>query len=255
MSTPVSSPRRRRLPRLEWLALLLLAALWLVPPARAEVVWENRSLELEAAPGSPEVVGRFRFTNRGPGELRISSVRTTCGCTTAALARQNYAEGEQGEIIATLHDEAVGTTRKALHVFYTVGGGAESSVELTLTMLRREYVRVTPDLVLWRDSQQPLTPQTAMLEVVHDQPIQLVGVTANREGFTAELQTIEPGRKYHLVVTPTVTEGPAYASFTIGSDFPSGQPLSFVVPVRVLKTPTAEPRWRRAWLWLLERVP
>jgi hypothetical protein len=45
-------------------------------------------------------VARYKFTNTGSTPIKIQSVLTSCGCTTAALSKTDYAPGESGEIAA-----------------------------------------------------------------------------------------------------------------------------------------------------------
>jgi hypothetical protein len=43
----------------------------------------------------------FKFTNTGDALLKITKVKTSCGCTTTALKKKNYAPGESGAIPVT----------------------------------------------------------------------------------------------------------------------------------------------------------
>lgn len=45
----------------------------------------------------------FRFTNRGPGTLKIANVHGSCGCTVPALTKTEYAPGESGSIKVTFN--------------------------------------------------------------------------------------------------------------------------------------------------------
>ena len=48
-----------------------------------------------------KVTHAFRFTNRGNRDLRVRSVKTSCGCTAAVIAADTIPPGEQGTIQAT----------------------------------------------------------------------------------------------------------------------------------------------------------
>ena len=43
----------------------------------------------------------FRFTNQGGRDLRIESVKTSCGCTAAVISSEVLAPGQEGTISAT----------------------------------------------------------------------------------------------------------------------------------------------------------
>lgn len=48
-----------------------------------------------------QVTHMFRFTNQGGQELRIESVKTSCGCTAAAISEDVIPPGKEGTISAT----------------------------------------------------------------------------------------------------------------------------------------------------------
>ena len=108
------------------LTLVLLAGLGCEAPANGPVAvaqFEPQSPEAasSAAPtsGAPHIVfaepvydfgkveqGKqvthmFRFTNQGGQELRIESVKTSCGCTAAVISEEVIPSGQEGTISAT----------------------------------------------------------------------------------------------------------------------------------------------------------
>ena len=70
--------------------------------AQAQLAWEKTELELSPAPGAESAVFAFKYENKSDKQVHISNVRTSCGCTTAALKKNDVAPGEKGEIVATL---------------------------------------------------------------------------------------------------------------------------------------------------------
>jgi hypothetical protein len=69
--------------------------------ALAQVQWPQRSIEIRPKPDEAQVVAAFPFTNAGSEPVTITSLRTSCDCTTASLAKHTYAPGEGGSITAT----------------------------------------------------------------------------------------------------------------------------------------------------------
>ena len=69
--------------------------------AMAQIEWAKRSVELRPKPDEAQVVATFPFTNAGTEPVTITSLRTSCDCTTASLAKHTYAPGEGGSITAT----------------------------------------------------------------------------------------------------------------------------------------------------------
>ena len=82
----------------------LLGALFLCisTGAQAQLAWEKTELELNPPPSADSAVATFKYENKGAKPINIKAVRTSCGCTTAALAKNDVAPGEKGEIVATL---------------------------------------------------------------------------------------------------------------------------------------------------------
>src|SRR5215469_156144 len=82
--------------------LPLLLSLFLAVPAFAQLKWDTLEQTIKAKPGDKEIVATYRFTNSGSTPITIDTVKTSCGCTTAALAKNNYSPGESGEIVARM---------------------------------------------------------------------------------------------------------------------------------------------------------
>ena len=97
----------------------LLGALFLCisTVAQAQLAWEKTELELNPPPGADSAVATFKYENKGAKPIHINAVRTSCGCTTAALAKNDVAPGEKGEIVATLKTgDRVGLQQKTVTV-------------------------------------------------------------------------------------------------------------------------------------------
>ena len=94
---PVSSGRVLQL-------FVLLALIGGLPPdSRAEIVWKQKVIALQANAKSTVLEARFPFTNAGPGPVDITQVESSCGCTVVSLDKRHYEAGEGGEIVARLY--------------------------------------------------------------------------------------------------------------------------------------------------------
>src|SRR5690242_12814806 len=74
----------------------------LITLAHAELKWDNPEQTFTVKSTDRTLVAKYRFTNSGTGPVTIDAVRTSCGCTTASLAKKEYQPGESGEIEAHL---------------------------------------------------------------------------------------------------------------------------------------------------------
>lgn len=65
-----------------------------------------------------KVTYTFRFKNIGDAALRISNVKTTCGCTVSSWSREDVPPGEYGTIKATFDSkDKLGEQQKVITVF------------------------------------------------------------------------------------------------------------------------------------------
>src|SRR5258708_15544482 len=97
--------------------LVLILWLRLSMPCTAQLRWETRELEFSPPIDQKEVIADFRFQNVGQSEIKITSVNTSCGCTTAALEKNAIALGENGEMKTTFSGrERVGLQQKTIVV-------------------------------------------------------------------------------------------------------------------------------------------
>jgi hypothetical protein len=80
--------------------LLLPAALLGGAPCAlaAGLSWERQSIEVTARPGQRVVHADFPFRNAGDRTVTITSLETSCRCTSADCSRKSYVPGERDAI-------------------------------------------------------------------------------------------------------------------------------------------------------------
>src|SRR5947208_16835188 len=69
--------------------------------ARAELKWEQTSVELHPTFSDKQAVAHFKYENVGKTPVHFTSVHASCGCTTAQTQKDEVPPGEKGEITAT----------------------------------------------------------------------------------------------------------------------------------------------------------
>lgn len=154
---------------------------------RADIRWENTSVELSAAPGDQQVVAEYKFRVTGDAPLRIEKVDTGCGCASEELDKREFAPGEAG----------------SLKIRFEVGD--------------REGVFRTPMLVRWKQGQVQredtlilevrapvvLTFSRRVLVFAKPMEVQTLQVTANPDlGLTLSLGAIVGGYDAKLKAGP-----------------------------------------------------
>jgi hypothetical protein len=164
-----------------------------------------------------DVVAHYRFTNRGSAALTISTVRSTCGCTTTTLEKTTYQPGESGEIIAdfSLGDRG-GMQDKLIEVYH-------DHAPPQVLHLRADLPpgpTIAPNFVSWLRFEDPVVRTVAISFPPGTAAAALVtSATASNPLVSCALVAGEPGR-WTLRVTPgsTSTAGNAMIVLRTGSE-------------------------------------
>ena len=190
-------------------AVLLVFGLSLGQPVFAGLTWDTTFREIQVPSNQGEVLADFGFKNKGTEPVDISSIQTSCGCTTAKVDSKKIAPGESG----------------AVHVRYDVGGRKGTQVKgiivqtsdhtkqnLTLRILIQEPVSFSQKEFVWT-SGSPATPKESIVEV--ESGARVVGAESQNDQFDARVEEMEAGRRYRLVVTPRSTGAAAATTIKI----------------------------------------
>ena len=144
----------------------------LVAPAFAQLKWDQPKQVFIPKLGEKTVMARYRFTNIGASTVSIVDVRPSCGCTTATLAKKEYAPGESGEIEAKLNFAGhVGHQEKWIYVTTNVPGSEPALLSLTVDI--PPEVTIQPEFVMWRIG-DPLEPKTMRVMLPEGIPIKMI---------------------------------------------------------------------------------
>lgn len=112
------------------------------PAPKPVIAWDATLKEVQVKPGEPNVKFFFVFTNISPVDVVVTSVRPSCGCTTAQLPPLPWtnAPGATGRI-----DFNLSVAGKSGTLFKTV------TVDSTAGMASLQLKAVIPDLGAMRD--------------------------------------------------------------------------------------------------------
>ena len=114
----------------QWLWTIALCLLCSVT-AQAQLSWSTRSQERQSKLTDEQIVVEYPFVNPTDHPITITALHTSCGCTTAALAKKTYQPKETGRITATFTiGEREGEQNKSIVV--QTDDPAESTVILRL---------------------------------------------------------------------------------------------------------------------------
>jgi hypothetical protein len=214
--------------------------------ARTRIRWEFRFRELEAGPADETQTAEFPFSNEGTQPITLTSITTSCGCTTAALDKTVFRPGERGTI-RTVFTKGDRTGEQLERVTITTDEPGKPSVKLELRITISDPLTIKPRLLIWKSSEPP-SLKTVPLEVRPGQEIDILGIDSVPADFTAKA-VLDKGNGIYLVhLTPRTTSRPTAGRFFVLASARPGKILRIPVYLRVLP-PAAPPRGEDGLSW------
>lgn len=211
--------------------VVLLAAL---APLRAELVWEKTEIELHPGPNDATAVGNFKYENKGSAPVHIASVHTSCGCTTAALKKNDVAPGEKGEITATFNiGGRTGTQQKTITV--TTDDPKQPTTVLTLRAVIAQAFELQPAFVFWQAGEAP-KPKTISAKAAKEMPVQNIEVSSSSPDFITKVTSAGAG-EFRIDVQPKDTSKPSATTLSVKTD--TGK--SYYATARVMPAASKQP--------------
>lgn len=125
--------------------LFLMAALLSAKPA---IKFKSTTLDFGEVASGKIVDINYEFENSGTEVLSIKNVIPSCGCTTAALAKKDYAAGEKGVIPAKFNTSGYnGKVVKTITVTSNDPDAPEVRLTLTGTVIVKDFAQadIKPD--------------------------------------------------------------------------------------------------------------
>jgi hypothetical protein len=202
----------------------------LASTARAQLRWEERSLEFHPTLADTQVVAEFHFTNAGNKPVTIKNLATSCGCTTATMEKNHvYAPGGKGTITAVYDIGGRNGLQKASVYVYT-SDGAEPDATLQLTIAIPKLLEIDTVFLNWQPG-EALKPKTVNIKVLGDYPVHSLAVSRPDWSVKAQIKPLG-NRNYQLVITPKFSD-PDFVIIDIKPDYPKDPPKLYHVYVSV----------------------
>lgn len=180
-STPMR-PRSRCFTRAGGSLAIAAVLLCSTASGEAQLSWTQHTIEQQATAFDGTTAFAFAFTNDGDYPVTITSLASSCGCTTAALAQDRYAPGEDG-IIEAIFDigDRRGPQAKTLTV--RTDDPRNPVVTLAVKLDIAEVIELQPRMLLWRKG-EPRIAKTAQILVHRPDLLVLENIEATDPDFT-----------------------------------------------------------------------
>jgi hypothetical protein len=154
-------------------SLVLVAGLAATAPASAaswaDALFDELSKDFGSVPRGPTLVHPFRITNNTRGPVSISSVRVSCGCTSATVQKSYLNPGEETAVVARM-DTTRFTGPKSVTIFVQFDRPASEEVRLWVQANGRNDFNVTPDTLAFGQIKRGGTPTASSTVVFYGQP-------------------------------------------------------------------------------------
>ncbi len=214
-------------------------SIFLCTSLRAELKWEQTSLELHPGVGDTAAVGHFKYQNIGKAPVAFKSVRTSCGCTAAQSQTKEVKPGEKGEITATFKiGDRTGTQVKTVTV--ETDEEPHTATVLTLKAVLPEMLTLVPSFVYWTAGEEP-KPKTIMARAGKDFPAKVLTVTSSNPEFVATVDSGDAKGEWKITVQPKQATRAMASALTIRPDFPKTSPHVFYANASVTGPPMTPP--------------
>jgi hypothetical protein len=181
--------------------------------AGAALVWEQKEADLHPALTDKTAVAHFKYKNTGDKPVKITSVHASCGCTTAALAKDTVAPEESGEIVATFTiGDRSGVQTKTITV--RTDDQPEQATILKLKATIPQLLQVAPVFLFW-SAKDALTPKVITVDVGEDYAVDKINVTSTDKSIETEVVPVPEKKEFRVIVKPTESGRPINASLKI----------------------------------------
>lgn len=165
------------------------------------------------------VTHAFRFTNQGNRDLRVRSVKTSCGCTAAVIAADTIPPGMEGSIQATFDTKRF-AGQKAKDIRVHTNDPLSPVTTLTLRGEITTEVQVQP-AQLYLGRLQRGSPVTRTVNVLYDQnkTFEITHITNSHPAISvrAEDTRVEgkKGKALQVSVSKAAPRGPLNDTITV----------------------------------------
>src|SRR5881628_1071503 len=202
--------------------------------ARAELKWEQTTIELHPTPADKQAIGHFKYQNTGDKSVHFKSVRTSCGCTAAQTQKDEVPPGDKGEITATFNiGDRTGTQVKTVTV--ETDDPASTTSVLTLKAVIPQQLAITPTFVFWKQGDKP-DQKTITVKVGKEFTVKHIKVTSSSPDFQTKVEEKGNG-EFQIDVQPQETKNLIASTLTIQ---PDDSAKVFYATARITNSPTVQ---------------
>jgi len=186
-----------KLPRFFPLTWMLFITVFIWMPAHASLHFEADFLEHTASPTETSTTFSFDFTNEGPSTVKITDIKSSCGCTVPKLEKHQYAPEEKGQLdIIFNYKNSTGHQEKYITVKTSDGNSYRLSIIVEIPCV----IDIAPHILRWKNADFE-TWQSAQISLLNGMQLSQPSLTRVPDSVLAKLYQDEDGQ-WKLRVRP-----------------------------------------------------
>jgi len=124
-----------------------------------------------------EVIYEVKFKNSGDEELKVNSVSTSCGCSSALISSDLLKPGESGSIKFTFNGQGFGQTMKSLMVMTNEKENNYHNIQINMNMV--DPLLINPQSIITEGKVGDELTQTATITNSLDKEVDITELTSN----------------------------------------------------------------------------
>ncbi len=153
-----------------------------------------------------EVNYEIKFKNSGDADLKINSVQTSCGCSSALLSSDMIKPGEAGSIKFTFNGQGFGEVMKSVIVTTNEGENYYRTIHVNMNMV--DPIAVNPQSIITEGKVGDELKQTATIVNSLDTDVEITEITSNTPviKITSDKMVLKSGEGASLSISIKIYE-------------------------------------------------
>jgi hypothetical protein len=223
-------------------ALLICWFAGCLPVLAGTLKFEKSTMEVAVTNDQKSATVDFPFKNESGDDVVIEKNASDCPCAAVGVkdSKLVYKPGESGTIRIVFDLGKVPETAEKQVAVYLKGDREDRpSIKLNTRIVVPVFVEIEPKTVTWEIGEKA-APKTVTVTMKDSEPVKILSMTSSDPRFTAELKTVDEGKKYEVVITPATTEKLGMGILSIETDSKADQRPSHPVYM-VFRKPQPKP--------------
>jgi len=200
-----------------------------------ELICSEHEFFFGQATNDKTITREFVISNEGTAPLRISSVRTDCGCVLAS-PRQNKLEPGESTVLKASFNLKGRSGPQARRI--TVISNDPLQPRLTLSLIGEAIapLEINSERIYWGNIYcKAPAERSCEIKFTEAEQSYITGIAVTTNIFTAEVLTVVPRRRYKIIIrtVPPLPIGPLQAKLLLTTDHPRFKTIEIPMQGRI----------------------